>query len=326
MAYLINILLAAYCLILFLWTAGALYYDAGNRGFWGCGFVLVWTLLCLALLIYVKPFWLASIVITGVVFCVLCWWLSLKPTHDRNWDPNFSQLPEFVVQGDIITVRNVRNTEYRSLQDYDLKYETREFRFSELKAVDVLILYWGSTLMSHPMAIFDFGGGRHLCISIEVRYRDGETYDVLSSLYRQDELMYVVSDERDAILRRTKFASGQDCYLYRFQIDKQATNEVLLEYIEQTNHIFRQPRWYNAVTANCTTSIYRQGRSRMAWDWRILFNGNLDGMMYERNHLDQQLPFEELKKTSWINARANSASKEAFSQTIRKGLPGFPAE
>ena len=49
----------------------------------------------------------------------------------------------------------------------------------------MLILYWGSPLISHPMLIFDFGNNQHLCFSIEVRYRMNQEYDLLA-LYQDD--------------------------------------------------------------------------------------------------------------------------------------------
>ena len=100
-------------------------------------------------------------------------------------------------------------------------------------------------------------------------------------------------------------------------------NDLLWEYIEQVNDLYESPEWYNILTANCTTSIYRKRRNKLTWDWRILFNGKLDEMLYDWKRLYQGMPFEELKKASWINGKANSANEATFSHDIRKGLPGF---
>jgi hypothetical protein len=312
-----------YLLLIYLWTLGALYFDAAQRSRLGWIYGVFWTLIFAGILLYLKPFWLAVVVVTALAGCVFAWWLTQKPSHDRDWDPSYAQLPEFVVDGDRIAVRNVRNNHYRTLQDYDCRYETRHYLLSELQAVDLIILYWGSNLMSHPMFVFDFGNHQNLCISIEVRYEIEEKYNILASLFRQNELTYVVSDERDAILRRSKFSEGQDCYLYRLQLDRDQNHEFLQEFIRETNSIYVQPRWYNALAANCTTAIYRQRRGKMSWDWRILFNGTLDKMLYDWGRLYTGLPFQELRKASWINERANAANEESFSAEIRKGLPGF---
>ena len=40
--------------------------------------------------------------------------VSLKPSHDRQWDASVAVLPRAVRRGDVVTIENVRNTEYRS--------------------------------------------------------------------------------------------------------------------------------------------------------------------------------------------------------------------
>lgn len=61
----------------------------------------------------------------------------------------------------------------------------------------------------------------------------------------------------------------------------------------------------------------------MRWDWRMLFNGKVDQLLYDRKLIDQDLPFTELKRQSKINDVANSAPDKDFGETIRLGLPGY---
>jgi hypothetical protein len=312
------------CLAASIWAAGALYFDGGGRVAWrGILLALAWIAAVAGTFAMIRPYWLAVAVFATLFSAILAWWFGQKPTHDRRWDPNFARLPRLAVSGDTVTVENVRNTQYRSLTDYDCRFETRSYRLSDVQAVDVLILYWGSPWMCHPMAIFDFGNGQHLCFSIEVRYREGESYDALRSFYRQNELMYVVCDERDAILRRTKYSHKHDVYLYRLQAEPDHARQLFQEYMESTNDICERPRWYNTVTSNCTTSIYFQRKGQIPWDWRMLFNGSFDKMLYDRGRLYQELPFAELRQRSLINEVANQASLKDFSAEIRAGLPGF---
>jgi hypothetical protein len=173
------------------------------------------------------------------------------------------------------------------------------------------------------MFIFDFGPDGRVCISIEVRYRTGQDYSFFRSLYRQQEIMYVVSDERDAILRRTKWLESLDLYLYRLHTEPLGLRHFFFEYASSINVLAKQPRWYHGLTANCTTSIYLQGRARMQWDWRILFNGSLDRYLYEQKFLDQDLPFGPLKQQSRVNDVANRAPAEGFGDYIRRELRGY---
>jgi hypothetical protein len=91
------------------------------------------------------------------------------------------------------------------------------------------------------------------------------------------------------------------------------------------NALHANARWYNAVTDNCTTSIraQRAAKLRVRWDWRILFNGKIDEMLYQDHVVATGgLSFTELKQRSLINERARTADQDPdFSRAIREGLP-----
>ena len=91
------------------------------------------------------------------------------------------------------------------------------------------------------------------------------------------------------------------------------------------NELRDHPRWYNAVTSNCTTSIRTQRavKKRAPWGWRILLNGKADEMLYQNQAIATgRLPFSELKQRSLINNRARAADKDLdFSRLIREDLP-----
>lgn len=300
--------------------AGALHYDV-CQGTKRARLVSVgWLLLVAIVFVAWQPIWQPFLALLVVFALFLCWWLSRRPSNDRVWDPNSAVLPRVRRDGDTVVIEDVRYTEYRSTTDYTPRYETRSFHLSRLCAVDCLLFYWGSPWMSHPILVFDFGSDGRVCVSIEVRYRTGQAYSVLRSLYRQQELIYVVADERDVILRRTKYAEGNDGYLYRLQADADEVRTFFLDYAEVINSLHERPRWYHGLCSNCTTSIYRQRHSRMRCDWRIVINGQLDRSMYGRGRLDRSLPFDVLKRSSHINDIANAAPIEGFGDYIRREL------
>jgi hypothetical protein len=305
------------------WTAGALYYDVGraSRGAWVL--VLVWVAAVVAACAVWQPAWKALLPVATVFGLFLVWWFSQKPSNQRNWQPSAAVLPRVAIRGDTVTIENVRNTQYQTLEDYTPRYDTRTYRLSQLRGVDVLICFWGSPWMSHPIFVFDFGPDGRVCISIEVRYRIGQEYNLMRSLYRQQELIYIVCDERDAILRRTKYAEGQDVFLYRIVADEDEIRPFFAGYCEGINALIDSPRWYHGVTDNCTTSIYAQRKRRTAWDWRLLFNGRLDQMLHDRERLDQSQSLETLKQQSRVNDIANRAPCEGFGDYIRFHLSGY---
>jgi hypothetical protein len=136
-----------------------------------------------------------------------------------------------------------------------------------------------------------------------------------------------VADERDVIRVRTNYRK-EDIYLYRTTVSPAQARERFLEYIRSLNSLRNKPRWYNAITTNCTTSIRTQhpANERVPWDWRILLNGKGDEMLYERHVIvTSGLPFAELKTRSLIDTRASAANDSPdFSKLIREGLPFRP--
>jgi len=320
---LLSLLAYSTAVVLVLWTAGAIYFDATQGSRTGGMIAFGWVVLAFVVFIYWQPAWKPLLLLLFIEAVFLKWWFSQQPSDDRNWDGNFARLPCVAIEGDLVTISDVRNSEYSSNGGTIPHFELRNYHLSKLQNADLLIVQWGSPWMCHPMFVFNFGSDGRVCISIEVRYRVGQKYSLLRSLYRQQELMFVVSDERDAILRRTKWLQGHDLYLYRVNSDAVTLRRFFLEYANSINSLAARPRWYNGLTTNCTTSIYTQGRGHMTWDRRMLFNGALDRLMFDRQWLDRDLPFDTLKKLSWLNDVANAAPKDDFGDYIRHNLPGY---
>ncbi len=308
------------------WAFGALWFDFPNASLrhslavlFLCGAVLA--------LLFLRPRWRAKIGVVLFVAIIAAWWLTLKPRDDRNWQRDVTQTGWAEINGDEVTVHNVRNYDYRTEYDYIPHWETRTVRLSQLTGLDLAITYWGSPWMAHPIVSFRFADALPLCFSIEARKVIGQEFSAIASLYRQAQLIYIVADERDSIRVRSNYRQGEDVYLYRILGSPQQARERFLEYLHTLNELHRHPRWYNVVTTNCTTAIREQSpiSERMPWDWRILVNGKGDQMMYERHLIaTDDLPFAELKRRSWINERARVADKDPdFSLRIRQATPGF---
>jgi hypothetical protein len=306
-----------------LWAFGALWFDfpqAGRLPVAACVFGLV----ILMVVILVRPFWRAASGVALGIAGVMGWWFSLQPRQYRDWKPEVALLPYATTEGEVVTLHNVRNADYQSEDDFILRYDLRRLDLRNLRGLDIFITYWGSPYMAHPILSYDFGNDGHVCFSIETRPERGETYSALGGLYRQFELAYVVADERDVIRLRTNFRKGEEVYLYR--LEAPFIKESFLEYIRTINNLHETPRWYNAITDNCTSAIRHQraASERPPWDWRMLVNGFADELLYERGTIDRSMPFPALKQRSHINERAHAANDAAdFSARIREGLPGM---
>jgi len=304
------------------WAFGALYFDfPAAHGLAAISFVVV----LLAVVIFVHGKLLKLATAFGVFALVVLWWLTLKPSNDGAWQPDVAQTAWAEINGDEVTLHNVRNCDYRTETDFIPRWEMRTVRLSQITAMDVAIDYWGSPWIAHPIVSFQFGDALPLCFSIETRKTGGESYSAVRGLYRQYTLIYIVADERDSIRVRTNYRHGEDVYLYQTVASPAQARGRFLEYINAMNELRDHPRWYNAVTSNCTTSIRTQRavKKRAPWDWRILFNGKADEMLYQDHAIvTGGLSFSELKQRSLINERARAADKDPdFSRLIRENLP-----
>lgn len=303
-----------------LWMAGAIFYDVCGGTRWGRLAAAGWVVGVITSFALWQPLWQPFAALLGVTAAFLVWWLSLKPSHDRDWDPCVAVLPRAIRDGDAVTIENVRNFEYRSLDDFTPRYETCTYHLSNLQGVDIIFFNWGMALMSHPVLVFDFGPDGRICMSIEVRFRRGQRFSITRSLYRQQELIFLAADECDAILRRTKHGWPQEAHLYRFNATVEELRTAFLDYVGMINSIDQAPRWYHGLCANCTTSFYRLPNSRCRLDWRVLANGRLDRALYEDGRLDRKLPFEELKRLARLNDIANAAPADGFGDHVRREL------
>jgi len=307
------------------WGALALWFD-GPADRWlagslAAGFVVV----CLVLLAVVRPSRRALLAVLAVFLVLLGWWLSLAPRNDRDWSAEVAQLPTATLDGNRLTIHNLRNFDYRTETDYTPRWETRTYDLDKLQGVDLFLSFWGPTLIAHTIISWAFADGSHLAISIETRKEKGESYSAIRGFFRQYELYYVVADERDVIRLRTNYR-GEQVYLYHLRMPVELGRKILLDYLAEVNRLAERPRWYNALTHNCTTVIRHHVQNvspGYPWDWRILANGYLDELGYERGTIDTSLPFPELRARSEITAKAQAADQDpTFSQRLRQGLPG----
>src|SRR5438552_12371906 len=225
------------------WTFGAVWFDApfgaaANRiaaALFATAFVVV--------LLFVRLFWRKLVIFAALFAGVLTWWLTLSPTNDSDWQPDVAREGWAGIQGDEVTLHNVRNCDYRTETDYTPRWETRTVRLSQIMGIDLAIDYWGSPWIAHPIASFQFADAPPLCFSIETRKKLGQTYSTIAGLYRQFELIYIAAHERDAIRLRTNYRN-EDIYLYRTTVSPAHARERFLEYIHSLNALQNKPRWY----------------------------------------------------------------------------------
>lgn len=313
-------------LLLNLWAVAAIYVDCRIAAL-RLPLAVIYVAVLISLLIWVKRW--TALACFGCFCVVLVWWLMLKPTNEADWRADVARTAWADIDGDQVTVHNVRNCDYRSETEYSNCWTDRSFDLSQLRGVDFFFVNWGIPWIGHPIVSFDFGHGRHLAFSIEARYKDGQTYSSFLGFFRQYALIFVAADERDVIRLRTNFRKDEEVYMYRTNVPPEIARKLFLTYVAHLNRLKDHPEWYNAVTKNCTTTIDDEISQDLPdpkpWTYRLLLNGTLDDLLYERGRLvTGGLPFPELKQREHINPYAHTVGESPdFSTLIRMGRVGF---
>jgi hypothetical protein len=314
-----------------LWGMLALHYSdlspAWLRGTVTAGFGLL-ALLTLGAIV-VRRRRGTALAVLGVAFvALLLYWRSIAPSNDRDWAPEVARVPRATIAGDLITLHDIRNFDYRSETDFTPAYYDRTFDLRRLDALDLVTSYWMGPAIAHVFLSFGFGED-HVAVSVEARKERGEGYSSVQGFFKRYELIYLVGDERDLIRVRTNYRRDppEDVYLYRVQGPIENARRLFLEYVRAINELAERPRFYDTLTTNCTTTILLNTRvnpGHLPLSWKVLLSGHAAEYAYEWKRLDTSMPFPELQRRSRVNEAARAADQATdFSRRIRAGLPGI---
>ncbi len=324
-------LLTIIALGLTVWTAAAIYFDSPLGGLRTAA-ALLYLVVMLGAMLFLRRHALGLLVAIGGFVLVALWWFSLKPSNQRNWQPDNAETAYADINGDQITIHNFRSCDYRTEQDYTCNWETRSYNLANLREADIFITWWGSPWIAHPIVSFDFGDQGRVAMSIETRDVVGQDYSAVRGFFRQYALTYIATDERDVIRLRTNYRKDEEVYVFRTTAPPALARQLFLDYLQRVNELHTNPEWYNALTNNCTTNIAVSAAAaqdvRTRYDWRILLNGKMDEMMYEHHAIvSDGLSLPALREQAHINAAAKAAGNSPeFSQLIREGRVGFAAK
>lgn len=257
---------------------------------------------------------------------VVAWWMSIPASNDRPWQRDVATLPYATVQGDQVTIHNIRNLNYRTETDFDVRYYDKTYDLSGLDSVDLIAVYWMGDAIAHVMITFGFQEKDFVTFSIETRKEIGEGYSTVKGFFKQYESIFIAGDERDLIRVRTDYRNPtEDVYLYRTRMPPETARKFFMEYVQEINSLKQHAQWYNTLTSNCTVDIIRLIRDyggRATYNWKVLLSGYTPLYAYEMGGLDTSIPFAELRKLSYVNPRARALGDDPeFSRKLREGLP-----
>jgi hypothetical protein len=316
------IVLVLLTVFFFLWGGLALWYQLPFSLPSTIGSVLVWTVIGLVTL------WLevtgrvrrALIVLLPIAAALLFWWSTITPSLNRIWADDVAQTVTGTLNGNHVTLANIRNFEWRSPTDYTPRWEVRSYDLENLDSVDVFLSYWSSPAIAHTLVSFGFTDGNHVVFSAEIRKERHEQFSEIGGFFKEFELAMIAADERDIVRLRTNVRK-EDVYRYRINLTPEMRQALFLSYLDTGNRLSREAQFYNTVTANCTTVIFDMIRAitpGLPVDYRVILSGYLPGYLYDLGAIDRSKPLDETIQAASINHRAMDADKaDDFSVRIR---------
>ena len=246
----------------------------------------------------------------------------LQPSNDRDWIAEL-HTPAFAeVDGDQITLKNIRSNRYLTNDDYVVNHYDRTININQIQSVDYVVVPFNNTpQIAHTLLSFGLDNGTYLGVSVEVRREKGEGYSAWRGLTRQLELMYVLADERDLIGVRTSHRDS-DVYIYPTVATPKQAQALFQSIVARMNKLAADPEFYHTITNNCTTNlklhVNELSPNRVPYDWKILLPGHSAEYAYELGLLDRRIPFEDLQALALVQEEANeSLDSPQFSQLIR---------
>lgn len=251
--------------------------------------------------------------------------LVVRPTNDRDWSPDQARLVRATFDGDSVHIANVRNARYRSVSDYDVRWENRSYDLQRLESVWFIVEPFSDLRgPAHTFLSFGFAGGEFVAISVELRKEVGETFHPLRGLLRQYELQYVVGDERDLLGLRANHRRDS-VFVYPVRTTPEKQRELFRAMLERANGLAEHPEFYNTLWSSCTTNIVAHinaiAPKRVPFSFKVLLPAYSDELAYDLGLLDTTLPRDGFRLPHLINGRAAEfADREDFSAGIRREL------
>ncbi len=263
-----------------------------------------------------------------LVIAVFAFWQYFLPAPlSGNWQEHTAVMPTVEFNGNLATIYNVRNFRYSSGEEPSIANY-----YNETYDLDKVVKVWyinepfsETKNAAHTFLSWEFSDGKFLSLTIEARKTKGQVYNIFKGLFRTYPLMYIAADERDAILVRANVRE-HDVYLYPVKTTPAKAQVMLRNMLVEMNDLATNPKWYNTLTANCTSLIAKHVNEVTPaklpfWSWELLLTGHADELAMSAGLLDTDLPIEQAREKFNISKVSQEIGDvEDYSIRIRENL------
>ena len=319
--------------LLTLWCAGVLYFNkllpgAGLR--FALAAVVALALGSVPLLLALAPRRWRWPILAGagaLLLAVVSFNLLLSPRLDRDWSDSCARLPECELSGSRLRVKNLRDFDYRSEQEFTVRYQEREYDLERITGLDLALSHWGGNrLIAHSMLSFRFAEQPPLVVSVECRYERGDGYSTVAGLFKNFESIMIFGTETDLFRLRTNFRHEQ-LYLYPTNFTPEESKRVLLDLVRRAGELRVRPQFYHTLNYNCSTALASSllaAHPGLKFDLRLLLNGLADWMAFSRGWLADVRPnenFLDYRLRHWTNQWVEHLADPAgYSRLVRSAF------
>ena len=277
----------------------------------------------LARLWWANNVWTVWLAAAALVFLASVWWGTIQPTNDSDWQPDVEFGVTSEITGNIATLHHVRDFDWRTTTDFTPRWEERRYNIDEITSVDLFTSVWGNPAIAHVLVGFGFKDGQHVVFSAETRKAKGQVYTTIGGFFRLYTLVLLAAEERDIIRLRTdvRDAPPETVRIFALNLGPERRKELFLDYLALGNRLAEQPEFYNTLTTNCTTVVWRLARKiepGLPLNWRVLLSGYFPQYLYDHGAIRTDVPFDQVMQEAIIpGERVAGPDGPTFSRRLR---------
>lgn len=257
-------------------------------------------------------------------------YISFKvPSLDRNWNIDQKILPEISFSWNIVSIKNIRNFEYETTNDYQVFYYDKSYDLEKINSLYYIIEPFSNyDWPAHTMMSFGFENGDYITISAEIRKEVWESFSALKWLLREYELVYMIWDEKDLIKLRANYRKDE-VIMYPIKTDVENIKNIFVSMLERADYLTKNPEFYNTITNNCTTNILNHSnyvrkdinKEKISWSIKALLPSHSDEVIYKLGLINTSLSLEEARSYYKINDLSEIYwETKNYSKFIRKEI------